>query len=148
MINTTEVSIAFSHSVESADEEDIHSVVSSTPTTSKEFNQASKQGNEHQLAGKETKKIVYLRFVVAGFLFVTAVLVSVGVYMYTRNDQEQDFETQFEAQAIRILERFHEAVESKLGAMDALATSVTSFAPFAPFALSTGATFPNVTIRK
>jgi ABC-type Fe3+ transport system permease subunit len=142
MMNTTEIPIASSHSVDSADEEDIHSVVSSVPTASKEFNQASNQGNEHQLAGKETKNIAYLRFVVAGFLVLIAVSVSVGVYLFTRNDQEQDFETQFEAQAMRMLERFHEAVESKLDAMDALATSITSFA------LSTGATFPNVTIRK
>jgi hypothetical protein len=143
MINTTQkVSIASSRSVDSADEEDIHSVVSSTFTTSKELNLASRQGNEHQLAGKETKKIAYLRFFVAGFLLLTAALVSVAVYMFTRDDQEQDFETQFESQAIRILERFHGAVESKLGAMDALATSVTSFA------LSSGASFPNVTIRK
>jgi hypothetical protein len=140
MINT-EGAIASSHALDS-DEEDIHSVVSSTASSNKDMNQASTQINENQLARNETKTISYLRFFVFGFLLVTAVLVSVSVYLITHRDQEQDFETQFDAQAIRILERFHEGVEGKLGAMDAMATSITSFA------LSTGATFPNVTIRK
>jgi hypothetical protein len=143
MINT-EGAIASSHALDSV-EEDIHSVVSSStgPSSIKDNKQASStQINENQLARNETKTISYLRFFVFGFLLVTAILVSVGIYLITRRDQEQDFETQFEAQAIRILERFHQAVEGKLGAMDAMATSITSFS------LSTGATFPNVTIRK
>jgi hypothetical protein len=140
MINI-EGAIASSQALDS-DSEDIHSVVSSTAPSNKDINQASTQNNENQLARNETKTISYLRFFVFGLLLVTAVLVSVGVYLLSRRDQEQDFQAQFEAQAIRILERFHHAVEGKLGALDAMATSITSLA------LSTGATFPNVTIRK
>jgi hypothetical protein len=92
------------------------------------------------LARQENRAVAWLRVLVFFVLLVTAVLVSVGTYMYTRNDEEEDFENDFSANAAKVVEAFHDAVDQKLGAADTLSATITSIA------MSTGATFPNVTI--
>ena len=92
------------------------------------------------LAKQENKAVAWLRVLVFFVLLVTAILVSVGTYLYTRNDEEEDFEHDFSANAAKVIEAFHDAVDQKLGAAGTLSTTITSIA------ISTGATFPNVTI--
>jgi hypothetical protein len=92
------------------------------------------------LASQENRAVAWLRVLVFVVLLVTAVLVSVGTYMYIRNDEEEDFENDFSASAAKVVEAFHDAVDQKLGAANTLAATITSIA------MSTGATFPNVTI--
>jgi hypothetical protein len=92
------------------------------------------------LASKENAAVFWVRGAVFLVLLGTAALVSSIVYLYTRNDQVQDFENAFEAHATKIVESFYETVERKLEAIDALSVTITSYAK------STGATFPNVTL--
>jgi len=92
------------------------------------------------LARKENQAVAYLRVILMMVLLVTATLASVGVYFYTKRDEEDTFTSEFAANAAKILESFHEAVEVKLNAIDTLSVTITSFA------LATGATFPNITI--
>jgi hypothetical protein len=92
------------------------------------------------LARNETKVVNVLRVLVLVLLFVTAMLTSVGVYFYTSNDEKQEFESAFQANAQRIVESFHGAVERRLGAINSMATSITSYS------LDTKQTFPLVTI--
>jgi class 3 adenylate cyclase len=92
------------------------------------------------LASKENAAVFWVRGAVFLVLLGTAALVSSIVYLYTSNDQTQDFESAFEAHATKILESFYETVERKLEAVDSLSVTITSYAK------STGATFPNVTL--
>jgi hypothetical protein len=92
------------------------------------------------LASQENRAVAWLRVLVFFVLVVTAVLVSVGTYMYTRNDEEEDFEHDFSANAAKVIEAFHDAVDQKLGAADTLSATITTIA------IATGSTFPNVTI--
>jgi hypothetical protein len=92
------------------------------------------------LARRETKAVNMLRALVLVLLFVAATITSVGVYLYTSNDETQKFESGYQANAQRIVESFHDAVERRLGAINSMATAITSYS------LDTKQTFPFVTI--
>jgi hypothetical protein len=100
----------------------------------------SRQPDYETLARKETKSVNLLRVLVLVLLLVTTTLTSVGVYRYTSNDEKQNFEVAYRANAERIIESFHNAVGSRLGAINSMATAITSYA------LDTKQTFPLVTI--
>jgi hypothetical protein len=89
---------------------------------------------------RETKMVNALRVLVLVLLFSTATITSVGVYFYTSNDERQNFESGYQANAQRIVESFHDAVERRLGAINSMATSITSYS------LDAKQTFPFVTI--
>jgi hypothetical protein len=95
---------------------------------------------EPHLARKETKRVNVLRALVLVLLLVAATLTSVGVYRYTSNEEKQNFEVAFQANAERIIESFHDAVVGRLGAINSMATAITSYT------LDTKQTFPLVTI--
>ena len=92
------------------------------------------------LAKRETKAVNVLRVLVLVLLFVAATLTSVGVYFYLSNEETQNFESGYQANAQRIVESFHDAVERRLGAINSMATAITSYS------LDAKQTFPFVTI--
>jgi hypothetical protein len=93
-----------------------------------------------RLAERETNAVNVLRVLVLVLFLVTTTLTSVGVYFYTSNEETQNFESTYQANAQRIVESFHDAVERRLGAVNSLATAITSYS------LDTKQTFPFVTI--
>ena len=92
------------------------------------------------LAQKETRAVNCLRVIVFFVLAVTAVLVCLGVFFYTRNDEIEDFEYVFESSAKQVIESFHGSVSKLLAGVDSFSVAITAYA------LDTGATFPNVTV--
>ena len=101
----------------------------------------AKEGEVREvLASVENRAVAWLRVLVFFVLMATALLVSAGTYIYTRDGEEETFENDFSANAAKVIEAFHDAVGRKLGAVDTLSATFTSIA------ISTGATFPNVTI--
>jgi hypothetical protein len=92
------------------------------------------------LARRETKVLNVLRVLVLVLLLVTTTLTSAVVYFHTSNEETKNFESDFQANAQRIVESFHDAVERRLGAINSMATAITSHA------LETKQTFPFVTI--
>jgi hypothetical protein len=126
--------------------EDIPHQNPTSPPTSRENSDLRKRANKEcetdykRLARRETKVVNMLRALVLVLLFVTATITSVGVYLYTSKDETQKFEVAYEANAQRIVESFHDAVERRLGAINSMATAITSHS------LDTKQTFPFVTI--
>ncbi|CAB9501779.1 Receptor-type guanylate cyclase gcy [Seminavis robusta] len=92
------------------------------------------------VGSKETVAVAWLRVLTFGVLLVTALIVCLGVYFYTRNDEQQDFEYVFESSAERVIQSFHTSVARIMAGGDAMSVAITSYA------LDTGATFPFVTI--
>jgi hypothetical protein len=92
------------------------------------------------LARRETKAVNVLRALVLVLLLVLATLTSVGVYFYLSNEETQTFESTYQANAQRIVESFHDALENRLGAINAMATAITSYS------LDAKQSFPFVTI--
>jgi class 3 adenylate cyclase len=98
---------------------------------------------EHErktLARQENKAVRLLRVLVFVVLSSTAAVVAMGVHRYISHDQHSNFETDFEAHAAKLLESFHDSVERKLEAVDALAVTITSHA------IQSGSSWPNVTL--
>ena len=98
--------------------------------------------SQHQAEAnkKVTNTIVVLRAAVFVLLLITATLVSVGVFLYTKNNEYQKYKQELEDDSLRVIERFHNAIEQKLSASNSLATQMTSYA------LDTNTTFPFVTL--
>jgi hypothetical protein len=103
-------------------------------------NQESCEIAYETLARRETKAVNVLRVLVLMLLSVTATITSVGVYLYTSNEEKQNFEIEHQANAERIIESFHYAVVRRLGAINSMATAITSYA------IDANQTFPFVTI--
>jgi class 3 adenylate cyclase len=101
---------------------------------------AAKDTERQTLGRNETKAVGYLKIIVIIVLLTAAALVSVSTFLFTRKAEVQDFETQFEAHATRVIESFREVFDRQLAAVDALSSSMTSYA------LASGSTFPNVTV--
>jgi hypothetical protein len=92
------------------------------------------------LARSETAVVNVLRVLVLVLFLIMATVTSTGVYYYTSNDEKQKFEVGYQANAERIIESFHDAVERRLGAINSMATSITSYS------LDANQKFPFVTI--
>ena len=104
---------------------------------------ARQEEERKELAGTGNNKAVgYLRLAVYIVVVVTALLVCILVYVIAKKDEQTNFEDNFAAFADKLVESFNNEVEVRIGAINSLSTAITTFA------LSSGATFPNVTVRK
>jgi hypothetical protein len=92
------------------------------------------------LAKKETKIANVLRLVFTFLLVATALLSSALIFVFATRDETDRFEADYQANALKIIDSFHDAVELRLGSINSLANSITSHA------LATNQTFPFVTI--
>ncbi|CAB9503573.1 Receptor-type guanylate cyclase gcy [Seminavis robusta] len=92
------------------------------------------------LAASETKTVCMLRFLVMALLVTGTTVVLVGVYLFSSQAEQKDFEDGFNIHASQLIESFGFAVERKMVAIGVLATSLTSYAQ------ATGAEFPFVTL--
>ncbi|CAB9505095.1 natriuretic peptide receptor 2 [Seminavis robusta] len=122
--------------------QDVESVAySNAGTNVTDFGTKNLQKEEREtLAKKESQAVSIIRIVVYLVVILVAVTVSLLIYFYTKNDQQQDFEVGFAAYAMKVTESFYDSVERKIGAIHSMSTQITSYA------VSTGASFPNVTI--
>ena len=59
---------------------------------------------------------------------------------YFRIEEKHSFESEFEVNAMRIVERFHDSVEYNIGVMNSMSTTITSYAQ------NTNQSFPCVTL--
>ena len=95
---------------------------------------------EASLAQKETKAVIFLRIAFLALLVLTATVTSIAVYRFTRSSEKDAFEADYASNADRIITSFHDAIERRLGSIDALSTSLTSYA------LDRNQSFPFVTL--
>lgn len=96
------------------------------------------------LARRETRRISILRMAVMSALLLTTIIVSVGVFLYTRNEQQDNFHSVFEESASQVIDSFHGLVEKNLAAVASLSTDFTSYALLQK--QTTNITFPFVTL--
>lgn len=89
---------------------------------------------------KEEKGVAYLRIAVYLVVIVTAVLVSVGVYFYTKQQEEDNFEQVFETNSNKLAQAFLDSVDRKIAAVGGLSAIITNYA------VTHNMSFPFVTI--
>lgn len=80
------------------------------------------------LVKAETRSVSILRLAVISVLVLTAAVVSAGVYLYTHNEEVDNFTSSFDDSALQVIESFHEMVERNIGALASLSTDFTSYA--------------------
>ena len=128
------------------EDEDAKSVLSSTASgvgSSVNHTQNLAMTEEQKLlATAKNRRIVCMRVLFVIFWLASASLVSWAVYSFVSDDQNQDFKESFQVQASKVVDRFLMSMENDLAALATISTSITSFAA------STGANFPNVTLRE
>ena len=90
-------------------------------------------------AKKETKAIKSVRLVSIFFL-VCVIPIAVAVFLYTKNDEMEEFESQYIEFANKVLESIGATLENSFGSLDNLATSVVAAAHAA------NQTFPNIRV--
>jgi cell division protein FtsL len=66
-------------------------------------NEARKKERE-QIAKTEGRFVFVLRMLVLVVLVASAIGVSMGVYLYTTNQEQQEFHTKFDSDAAKVLE--------------------------------------------
>lgn len=125
-------------------EESISSGSSHSSTGKKKNKCSTTAGSEREnerktLASKENKAVGWLRVIAFLLLLCTAAGVSTVIYRGLKNNQLDDFDRGFEADATKVIDSFHRALAKKLTAIDAFAGLYTSHAQFA------NAIWPNVT---
>jgi hypothetical protein len=104
-------------------------------------NESRALSEEENLIGKrETAVVTRLRLVLFFVLAVSAVGVASTVYVYLKTIEESAFQTQFDDDAIKILQTVANTIESILSASDNLAVLSVSFAR------ATNQTWPFVTL--
>mmetsp|Transcript_31479 Transcript_31479/g.75953 ORF Transcript_31479/g.75953 Transcript_31479/m.75953 type:complete len:940 (-) Transcript_31479:221-3040(-) len=92
------------------------------------------------LAEEETRWVNFLRVAVIRVLLLTGILLSTGVYVYTRNEEQVAFSEHVSSSAHQVLTSFEATVERTIEAVGDQSTSYTSYA------LDKNLTFPNVTL--
>ena len=121
------------------DSDDDHDQIDPTKATNHRV-QAAMAEKLNLARARENRVVVQLRIYFLLFLGLTAGLVGWGTYKYTRNVEWDDFETRFASIAGSVSDSFHDAVERKLGALDAMSVTITSHAR------ESGQVFPTVTL--
>jgi len=96
--------------------------------------------NKLVLARKETKVVRWLRVALLGVLLGLAAVVSTGLFLFTKNEETQEFNDTFDNYAERIVRSVQVYAQNKLEACGALALDVQIYA------VSSNMTWPNVTV--
>ncbi|CAB9526880.1 sensor kinase/phosphatase LuxQ [Seminavis robusta] len=111
--------------------------ISTTPTSRNEDENSLVTTS---LAQAETRWVNCLRLAVIAVLLLATIGLSAGVYLYTRQEEQDKFEAHFEDSALQVIENFHDLVDRHIGAASSLSTDITSYA------LDKNLTFPFVTL--
>ena len=92
------------------------------------------------LSQKENRSVLCVRLAVLFVLLASTIAVAAIVYKYITNSELVEFETQFDADATKILTSLGAKFDLTLGAIDAFVVSIVSYAA------DTNSTFPFVTL--
>jgi hypothetical protein len=97
--------------------------------------------NERNTLGKaESRAIWYLRLLVIVIFVGLAVGTAVTTYLYVTSNEKDQFQSEFDVYADKVIASFNSAIQRKRAAVDSLSVAITSHA------ISSGSTFPNVTL--
>jgi len=79
-----------------------------------------------ELSKKETLAVLRIRVFVFLVLLLASVAVSLTVYMITKRSVKDEYESQYEAAAKKVIEAFLDIAESKVAALSSLCVAVTA----------------------
>ena len=92
------------------------------------------------IAKKDTTAACLMRVLVIALFICMSVFVPIIIFLTASNNEQENFESEFDALATKVVDSFEFNVARKLGAIDSLDISITSYA------VGTNSTFPFVTL--
>lgn len=95
---------------------------------SMEDEEAQAEEENLKLVAKETRTVVAWRFIFALVLLATAIGVSIAVFLYSRDNETENFEREFADNGQKIVDNFLLNAKRRVGAINNLATAITSHA--------------------
>jgi hypothetical protein len=101
---------------------------------------ASADSVADSIAKKDTTAACLMRVLVIALFIFMSVFVPIVIFLTARNNEQENFESEFDALATKVVDSFEFNVARKLGAIDSLDISITSYA------VGTNSTFPFVTL--
>lgn len=109
-------------------------------STDQQAKTSSSDGGREQIAKKETTAVKSLKLLVLVVLVLSMVTVTVGVYIFSSNAEQKDFEDAYSDYTVKIFASLGENIDLTLGAVDAFVITIVSYAR------GTNQTWPFVTI--
>jgi len=80
--------------------------------------------NKERLGQAETNAVFRLRLLVFLVMLLAAIVVSVTIYLITSGAEQDEFESQFDGAASKIVETFQNVVHQKVAAISSLAVAI------------------------
>jgi hypothetical protein len=80
--------------------------------------------NKERLGQAETNAVFRLRLLVFLVMLLAAVAVSLTIYIITSEAEQDEFESQFDGVASKVLETFNNVVQQKVSAISSLAVAI------------------------
>jgi hypothetical protein len=80
--------------------------------------------HKERLGQAETNAVFHLRLVVFLVMLLAAIAVSVTVYIIISEAEQDEFESQFDGAASKVLEAFNDVVHQKVAAISSLAVAI------------------------
>ena len=121
------------------DTSSVHSGVSSYRSGATSGLHGLSKEEQEVIAKQESRAIFWLRVLVVLVLVASTVGVCIAVHNHLSNAEEEDFTSQFESDAAKMIEGIADSFDNTFGAADTFALSLVSFAK------STNMTWPFVT---
>jgi hypothetical protein len=116
-----------------------HGTPSITGTSDQTFN-IKNSPEALAIAKRETRAVFYWRIVMFGVLITSTIGVAIFVYKFVSGQQHDEYETAYMDDSTKVIESVGDALDVKLGAIDAMEVTIVSYA------VHTGADWPQVTI--
>ena len=104
--------------------------VTSTPTDGSRQSGEAVEEELNKIAGAENRAIWCLRLVIAFIMLASTVGVALIVYFYVKKQEDDQFESIFKDDAVKIFENIGDSLYLYLGAIDAFAATLVSAARF------------------
>jgi class 3 adenylate cyclase len=95
---------------------------------------------QEEIAKGENKAVFWLRVIVLLVLLTSTIGVAVAVYFYMTDAETDEFETQFNSDAAKVLEEVGKSLDNTLGATDAFVVNMIAYARYS------GSEWPLVTM--
>jgi class 3 adenylate cyclase len=121
---------------EASDDDEAESQLKSTTHASS----VNEEKEKFEIGNKETKQVSYIRAVVLAVLVAVATSVSAVVFLYSRDVEQDAFETHFSDLANKITSGFIYGAERRIEAINSFANQITSYA------IAQNSEWPNVAL--
>jgi hypothetical protein len=119
------------------DDDDDHSFAASSSagsegesvgTDKEEYTKTTEE--QEEIAKSETTAVFWLRLAVLLVMTLSAVAVALSVYFYTSGSEQDEFETQFTSDSIKVLESVGLTLDTTFGAADAFVLKLVAYARY------------------